>query len=315
MKFYGLFLSCVVHGGIAAGIFIWSLSSSGEKKFQIQEAPPCNIPLEVTAVSEISQAPISKPKSTKPVSEKTESDDQEKRVIENLLPEPSSQLQEKSVQEPPKPELKEIPKEKEPLLPPVKPLPPEKQPKVKPKKEKNPRSSITDSISKTLDKIPPLKKKAAKKTLGEEKKKKKSSYSEDFINVLKDVDKTEPDGPSAETPITDPNSTSPYGAAQVGSSMAMSIVDRVRGALERVWRVPLRGENLVIVVEITINPDATIRNVKVAHHQSTIHDPVYQVGVESVLKATDHYRKTALPIPKDYRDEFKNFDFSFSVKK
>ena len=307
MNFYGLLISCLLHGGIAGGILLWNWTASGQKTFDIQETPPCTIPLEVTAVSEFSQAPISKPKSPKPVSEKKEGTDQGKTIVENILPEPTAPLpQEELKKEPPKQEEKKIlPSPKD-----APPLPLENKPKVKPKK-KTPSPSIEDSITKTLDNIPLTKKKRAEKPLGE---KKKNSYSEDFISVLKDVDQTTPDGPSAETPITDPNSTSPYGAERVGSSMAMTIMDRLKRALEQVWRVPLRGENLVIVVDITINPDATISNVKVMPRQSTAQDPAYRVGVESVLKATNYYRRTPLPIPKEYREQFKNFDFSFSGK-
>jgi hypothetical protein len=310
MNFYGLLLSCLLHGGIAGGILLWNWSSSGQKKIDIQETAPCTIPLEVTAVSEFSQAPISKPKSTKPVSEKKEETDQGKTIIENILPEPTLPLAQEEIKKEPQKQ-----KEKKVLPPPqdAPPLPLENQPKqvVKPKKKSPPAPSIEDSITKALDNIPTAKKKSSEKPLGE---KKKNSYSEDFISVLKDVDKTEPDGPSAETPITDPNSTSPYGAARVGPSMAMTIMDRLKRALEQVWRVPLRGENLVIVVDITINPDATIKSVSVVRHQSTTQDPAYQVGVESVLKATNHYRTIPLPIPKEYREEFKNFAFSFSGK-
>jgi outer membrane biosynthesis protein TonB len=328
----GLHGVCV--GLILLGGFHWK-----KTKLQFEESMPCTVPLEVETVTEISQAPVSQPKGEADTEKPEEKKTEEKKIVEDVLPTESVEKEEpkEPVKDdtPPKedltePAVKEEPMKEEPkeLIKEELPVPEEKKsepvpektpaptqdvppPLPEPKKQEKPKDPA-DLLDKALQKIPnpPVKKKQppAKKKIP----KKSKSESDDFIKVLKDLSGKK--GPAAETPITDPNSTSTYGAARVGT-LSVSIVDRVKRAMQNEWRVPLRaheGGALVVAVLITLNPDATVNSVEVLRSESTTDHPAYVVGEESALAAVNAFRKKPLPLPLDLHSQWKSFRFNFS---
>lgn len=309
--------------GLCVGLVLWGGFHWKKSKLNFEESLPCTVPLEVEAVTEVSQAPVSQPKGEaepeKPQEKTEEKKPEDKKILEDVLPvEPVKEepvKEEAPVQDP----IKEEPvkEEKLPDPPPPQPDPiPEKTPapevpaEPEPKKEEKP-VDPSDLLDKALQKIPlPSKKKPAPAKKNPPKKSK--SESDDFIKVLKDLSNKK--GPAAETPLTDPNSKSTYGAARVGS-LSVSIIDRVKRAIQNEWRVPLRaheGGSLVVAVLITLNPDATVNSVEVLRSESTTDHPAYIVGEESALAAVNAFRKKPLPLPLDLYSQWKSFRFNFS---
>jgi hypothetical protein len=308
MNFWSLIFSTLIHVGCVGLFFFKDSLGFKTQPISLELSPECTVPLEITAVSDISSAPISRPKirdNIKPPS----GDDPEKKVVEQLLPQPEAKPEPKAEEKPePKAEekVKENVEEKladpEPIIP-VKPLPkPEKKAKPEPKPKK-------DSKKEQI-------KKKAKEALAQKKKDKKKPPA-DFISVLSNVDKELDDGPSAETPITDPDSDSSYAAPAIGPSLSLSMIDRVRRLLEHAWHVPIGGNDgnaLIVMVRIDMNRDGRVKNVNIDHSRSTPQHPIYGLACESALRAVNQFRTTPLPLPKEQYEMWKNFEFKFSRK-
>jgi hypothetical protein len=307
---FGLIFSLVLHGMGAIGIIWINFRGGSGKPMRLKEEAACSIPLEVTAISDISQAPISKPKGDIPEDAvqkpplKEPIQEQKKQelpteIVENILPDMldknNAHTPLEKPNEPPPQSLKPHDQPKEPPLD-EKPVP---QKTPLPRKEK--------SLPKPKEKNLIKKKKLAPKVNSSKKR-------NDFISVLKDIDANKKRGPEAETPITDPNSTSTYGAASIGPTLSMSIVDRVRRLLESRWRVPLRAQDLCISLILYMRPDGTIANAVVVPENCTVNHPAYQIGLRSAFKAIDHYRSEPLPLPRELYDQWKEMHFNFGTK-
>ncbi len=320
----GFLFSLVLHGAFCA-FLLWNGISFFREP--IEEVPPCSIPLEVMEVSEISQAPISMPKEEEP--DHQEKKREENPPLENSLPAPPPQEQEKVPAEEKKesPEPRPEKEEKTPIKEEQeKKSPEEKDPDIDSllqdvkKKEKPPLKKPSEkkpSPQKApLKKPAPPKNSPKKKSPAQKGQPNKENDEEDFIKMLKNLDHDKK-GPSASTPITDKDSTSRYGAAAVGPHMSMSYMDRVRRVLEGAWRVPIRAKEngtLIIVVELEMNPDGSIAHVQVLHGEGTPQHPTYELGVQNVLEALDSPRCNPLPLPKDRYSEWKKFKFRFMPK-
>jgi outer membrane biosynthesis protein TonB len=336
MSLWSLALSLIVHGSCIGVFFLHNTFSPKSKNVVLEEMPPCTIPLEVTAVSDLSCAPISRPK----VESALASDDPEKQVVEYLLPEsqplkkpepepiPDPIVEPEPIPDPivePKPAEKPAPKP-EPILD----LIPEPEPLPKPRPVKN----RFTAPKKRKEKSKKDKPKKGKKNKAPESKtevdpiflildrhekdvKKKKPKPADFISVLKDVDKSRNRGPTAETPITNPDSDSDYGAASIGPKMSMSVQDRVARLLESAWHPPLRANEdggLIVFVHMDMNPDGTVRNAQLDHQRGTPNHPAYRAGCDSVLRAIYEFQFKPLPFPPELYHQWKTFDFQFNPK-
>jgi hypothetical protein len=273
----------------------------------LSDISACSIPLEVTAISDISCAPISRPKSQ--VSEP----EPDKQVIQDVLPHPKI----KSAPQP-APEPEPIP-EPEPAAEPIAPVVPKKQPKKdveRPNKKKDSRkkdqkkskSHAKKEKSKYVDPVEELLKKHR------ESQKKKSKIS-DSINVNRDKDLVR--GSSAETPITDPDSDSEYGAPAIGPQMSMSEMDRIQRLFENAWTIPLRaseGGKLIIQVRIAMNRNGTVNHAEILHDSSSRDHPVYPIGCDSVLRAVNQFRTESLPLRKETYAQWRDIVITFSPK-
>jgi len=352
VSFWAVIISLMIHAAVIGGGFFYTHLFSNEKKMFLEESLPCTIPLEVTAVSEVSCAPISRPKIEAPIP----SEDPEKQIVEHLFPETKPDIVPDPPKEVPKPEAKEVEKKVEELAPEPKPEPlpepkPEPkeaekkveelapEPKPEPLPEPKPEPLPLPATKKIKPKIVKEKKSETKKKKKDKKKDKKKSAPvdpifdilkkhkkevekkknkpTDFISVLKDVDKDHAKGSTGETPITDIHSDSDYGAASIGPQMSMSTLDRVRRLLEKAWRVPLRaneGGALVVTVVIDMNRDGTVQTATIDHRQGTPNHPAYRVACDSALRAVDQFRTQPLPLLNDPYDNWKTIEFPFIRK-
>lgn len=176
-------------------------------------------------------------------------------------------------------------------------------------------------IEKPLDPVP-VPKEEIKKKKPKPKKSPKANKGEknrgrdrtDFLNVLKDVNKTRTDESVIDSPDADPNSQSPHIAPRRGARLAMSVVDRIRRMLEKCWRIPpgaYGNGHVVVIVHIETNPDGSIRSARVLDGQGTPHHPLFKISAENALRAVFHC--SPLPIPKNQWEHFKSFDFRFDT--
>lgn len=286
----GFFLSLLLHTGLFFPMFLGGFFDSTPP---IHNNPPCTVPIDIECISDVSQAPVSRPKSIKEPKPREQHRDKEAVKVDEELSKDSQKKEQVKEEEKPKEEKKE----------------------EKPKAEKKPDNdqdlqidAIENAIKKAEKKKPEPKK---KKTLKGEKN--DADDDEDFMRVLKDVEKDKSDDSVAETPMTDKNSKSRYGAGRVGQ-LSISIIDRVRRQLESCWRIPLGahdGGKLVVVVRLEMNPDATVRRATVIDSSGTPNHPAYAAAAESALRAVHHKDCNPLLLPLDQYETWKVFDFRF----
>ncbi|OJU72954.1 MAG: hypothetical protein BGO07_01980 [Alphaproteobacteria bacterium 40-19] len=300
MKKFGWILSALVHVGFV-GMFWWMNQSGPVAPAQI--TMPCTVPMEVTTFSKESEAPISKPKVDDPAEQKRSTG-----VVEDVLP------KEEPVQKEKKKPKEPVEKKEEPKNPPV------------PKSEEKDLKDILDELEKKHEqkeekKNDPKKIEPSKNSKKDKKKKKTAKHSgvpiegdgdEDLMKILKDYENKKK-GPSAQTPVTDPDSSSPYGAGKVGKGLAVSIIDRVRQLLQRAWRLPPvaeNGEELVVIVRLSMNPDGTVANAKVVGGTRT--HPAFAVAAESALAAAYDPTCNPLPLPLDLYEQWQVMTVHFA---
>ena len=140
----------------------------------------------------------------------------------------------------------------------------------------------------------------------------KESSDEEIQNILKDITER-PSGPSAQTPETDVTSESTYGATEVGQDIAVSILDRVQTLLQNAWRLPAlseNGEKLVVLVELELNPDATVAKATILGGSTT--HPAYPIAAESAVAAAFDPSCNPLPLPLDQYHKWKKLRIHFS---
>ena len=318
MRIWAFLISLCVHAGVIVVVFLQNILFPPKPPPVLQESSECSIPLEVTAVSEISCAPISRPKS-----EVSEPDKEvvQNEVVQNVLPqpvpvpasepEPAPQPASETI---PQPEPDPIPEPVPEPAPVITPIPkkqvdqPKKKKDPKKKDQKKSKSHPKKEKSNDVDPVAELLKKHRESV------KKKLKIS-DSINVNRDKDLMR--GSNAETPITDPNSDSEYGAPAIGAQMSMSEMDRIQRLFEDAWIIPLRaseGGKLIIKVHITMNRDGTVNRAEILHNSSSKDHPVYPIGCDSVLRAVNQFRTESLPLRKETYDQWRDIVITFSPK-
>jgi outer membrane biosynthesis protein TonB len=285
MKNKGFLLSLLLHLLIFL-LVVW-MGWTGYHSSVLQDpVADCSIPLEIVDSAEVSMAPISKPKVAKPADQKREQDPEPPQDKESQTK--GAEKKDNKKKSPPKEsfQMEELDQLIDSVLPEL-------------EFEKKPPQSKPQKKSESPKKV-------------HQGKKQKGDSDEDFMKVLKDMSANEQKGPSAETPQTDPNSSSPYGAASIGSKMAISLTDRIRRMLEGAWRVPMRahdGGTLIVMVNLKMLPDGHVQSVQVIHSGGTPAHPAYRLAVESALRAIQSC--SPLPLPKDKYSQWKSFQFRF----
>lgn len=275
MKLLRWGISIGIHGTILLAFFLINQFSTVVIP---EESAPCTIPLDIQTVAPVSRAPKSKPKVDQ-VSEQKRNKNKEK------TPEVSDPV-----------EKTEAPSEEEVSFE-------EMLDRLEEKK--------TEKTEKVIKKSP-AKKPKKKESLKKKKKVIQEDSDEEIHKLLKDI-ADHPKGPSAETPETDEHSTSTYGAAETGEDMAISILDRVQSLLQNAWRLPAladNGEKLVVVVELELNPDATVAKATIIG--GTTSHPAYIIAAESAVAAAFDPSCNPLPLPLNQYHKWKRLRITFT---
>lgn len=240
-----------------------------------EQSAPCTIPLDIQTVAPVSRALKSKPKVNQVSEQQRKKNKEKKTEISEPVEKAETSSEEVSFEE------------------------------------------MLDRLEKKTEKIEKVKKSPEKKAKkkGAPKKKKKviqENHDEDIHTLLKDI-ADHPKGPSAETPQTDEHATSTYGAAEIGEDMAISILDRVQSLLQNAWRLPAladNGDRLVVVVELELNPDATVAKATIVG--GTTGHPAYVIAAESAVAAAFDPSCNPLPLPLNQYHKWKKLRITFT---
>lgn len=295
---WGVVCSLVLHG-IVILLGLWGFSFWDPTPPEL----PRPIPIDVVTVDQISQAPRPKPKPEKkplPPPEKKPVEKPEEKPAPPEKPEPLIQADEKK--QPPLPQEKPQ-EDKNPSE-----VPPPSKPKEEPKVEKKP-----EKKEKKPDKKPEKKKEDVKKKKADEAQKKKKK---DFLSVLKNLESSEEEEVS-DSPEPDLNSDATNAGEKISDHLSISEIDLIKRQLMECWNVPAGAKDvkdLIIVLDLTMNPDGTVKEASVVSGKSSRNHPFYQAGAESALRAIRNPRCTPLKLPPDRYASWKTFEITFNPK-
>lgn len=276
---------------------------------KIEMEPP--ITVEIATVSELTQAPRSKPSDKPPVKAEPKSKPVEKPQPPKPIEKPApSKPMEKPVEkpEPLKPVEKPIEKPAE------KPKEPEKKPeekpkekeKVKPKEKQKPKPDEDldiDSVLQNLDKA-------------KSKREKKQEEDLDLDSVLRDLRK---DLPVPETPIKEAKVTSdkPMPNVREGDQISVSERDAVSRQFVPCWNL-LAGakgaQDMVIEIKIHANPDGSIADAHIVDTGRMALDGAFSAAASSALRAVKNPKCSPLKLAPEKYNQWKNITLRFNPK-
>ncbi|MDF1793311.1 MAG: hypothetical protein P1U88_15465 [Thalassobaculaceae bacterium] len=269
------------------------------KPTQVAKAAP---PPEPTPVSKAEPVPVPamKPEPPKPEPERPNPVPVEKPKPPKEEPKPAQEAAkapppEPTVPEPEKPEAAKVERvENEPAAPvPVaRPTPPER-----------PKQVAKAETPETPDKKEPEKK-------------------DSFLNVLKTVQNLKKDAPKPQaeatpSPVPDADTTARRSSFDPNQKLSVSEMDAIRQQISGCWLVPAGAKNaanLAVEIEVTMNPDRTVRSSRVVDSARMQSDPFFRSAAESALRALKSPTCSPLQLPPEKYDTWKSFTITFDPK-
>ena len=223
--------------------------------------------------------------------------------------------------EPPKPE----PEKPEPV--PVEKVDPEKPKPEKPQPE-TPEVAKVDRVEDEAPAPVPVArptpperpKEVAKKETPKTPEKKEPEKKDDFLNVLKTVQNLKKDAPKPQndsTPAPKSDTTARNSNFDPSQQLSVSEMDAIRHQISSCWLVPAGAKNaadLRVEIEVTMNPDRTVRSSKVVDTGRMQSDPFFRSAAESALRALKSPNCSPLQLPPEKYDTWKSFTITFDPK-
>ena len=102
------------------------------------------------------------------------------------------------------------------------------------------------------------------------------------------------------------------------AAVTVNEIQAVRQQLAQCWNVAAgarRADGLSVEIEMVMNPDATVRQARVADATRMNSDPYYRAAAESALRALGHPDCIPLKLPLEKYEIWKNFTFNFDPSK
>lgn len=141
----------------------------------------------------------------------------------------------------------------------------------------------------------------------------KVSSDEFANNILRSL--TPAPAAAAVNQFTDPNATEETPPApNLGDTLSISQMDAVRRQISQCWNVPAGARdahNLIVELQITMNPDATVADVQVVDKARYASDPFFRAAAESGVRAVLNPRCSPLLLPLDKYDSWRRFTLTF----
>ena len=102
------------------------------------------------------------------------------------------------------------------------------------------------------------------------------------------------------------------------AAVTINEIQAVRQQLAQCWNVAAgarRADALSVEIKMVMNPDATVRQARVADATRMNTDPYYRAAAESALRALGHPDCIPLKLPLGKHEIWKNFTFNFDPSK
>lgn len=274
MTRFGFLLSVLLHV-VLLGVFMVSLSF----KPKPLTLSPKAIPLRALPIKEKTRLPkTQKKKPTKKTVQKKPAPKKspKKTVSKKVVPKKSS---------PKKTVNKKVPKKK-------KGVPKKKQPE---KKQSQPPEVPQKELKKEVKKAP------------------KKQEDDDFLSVMKSVEEL----PTQEVEKQDTQDQDLDSPKSIEDILSLSELDALRQQISSCWRLPagVRGAgDLVIQLQVTMNPDQTVQSVRLDTDSQGQKSPAFQVAYESAKRALYHPKCVPLKLPKGKFSQWQHFTLLFNPK-
>jgi len=226
-------------------------------------------------------------------------------------------------QRPKKPTVEEAPKEQKKIKsapkveakepPKIKPLekPKVKEDTVKPKAD-TPPPPPKEKLDKP--KPPPPEKKKKK----EEKKKPEAVQQEDplasLLKNLQDEETSNGDLENKDKPAEEKQAPDAVFSNKLTITQIDAMVAKLRTQFAGCWGVVAgarEAEKIAVVLLITVNPDRTVKNVRVQDQWRYSNNSFYRAAADAARRAVYHPDCKVLDVPPDYYDEWKEIEFNF----
>lgn len=238
------------------------------------------------------------------------------------LPKPKPQEVKKPDPEPEAPKPAEVAKPEPPKTEPPKPEPPKAEP-AKPQAESVKAAEVTPAPPVPVSRPTPPKRpeqQVAKATQPTPEKEKKPEQTDDFMNVLKTVQKmkqaaAQPNETTQNAPKTT-DSTVRQSNFDADRPLSVSEMDAIRQQIARCWLVPAgakEGASLLVEIHVRMNVDRTVRDAQIVD-ASRMSDPFFRAAAESALRALRNPSCTPLNLPPEKYETWKSFTITFDPR-
>jgi hypothetical protein len=295
----GFTVSCMAHGAIVA-LLAFGLPVTSNPRLEIDQVVPIN----VVTVAEKPTAPKVEPPKPQP---KKPDPPKEEVKVEPPKPAPPP---------PPPPPPPEPPQAKPepPKVEPPKPAPPPPPPPPKVAEKPKPEPK------KPEPKPPPKQVAKAEPPKAKEPPKKQEPPKDEFLSVLKTVEKMrQPQRPeiTPPTPKSAPPAPRQQTALNFGEQITATDLDAVRERIRPCWNPNFGGRNaqeLVVEIEVWANPDGTVLKAQPRTNMRMSSDPFYQSAAAAAMRAVLNERCQPLPLPREKYEQWKFFVLVFDPK-
>lgn len=146
---------------------------------------------------------------------------------------------------------------------------------------------------------------------------------EPFQSVLKNIMTSEPEPfqsekePDKADPDAKENNDEAAQITPLGERMTMTQLDALRRQLENCWNVPIgarEADDLVVDVQIIVNPDKTVARAAIIDRDRYNSDPFFRAAADSALRAVLSSQCRTLILPDDKYEQWKSITFRFNPK-
>jgi len=292
-------ISALMH--VVAFVIAWFGLPQLREDLPLLDTP---IPVEVINVAEVTNAPTPEPEAEAP-------------KPEPAMPEPK-QPEPPPPPPPPPPPTPEPAPEPEPV-----PLPePEAEPEPEPPKPEPPKPVPPPPAPKPAPKPRPKPEPPKKKEI-----KKEEPAPDPMFSVLKTVEKikkkkqqeakAEAEKPPEKPKFVIKQKKTPLREFDSSAPITISEIDAVRRQFVRCWNVPAGArdaENLVVDIQVEVNPDGRVRRAKVLDTGRMAGDSFYRAAAESALRAVKNSNCNPLKLPPEKYERWKTLTLRFNPK-
>lgn len=144
---------------------------------------------------------------------------------------------------------------------------------------------------------------------------------DDFLNVLKTVQKMKdsasaPAESETEAPETS-DSTARRSNFNADRPLSVSEMDAIRQQIAQCWLVPAgakSGASLAVEIRVRMNPDRTVREADIVDSGRMGSDPFFRAAAESALRALRNPSCTPLNLPPEKYETWKSFTITFDPR-